>query len=124
LFKIDNAANERKAQQMLALLVAVTLLKNLKPLDTAVYVFDSDSVLCQTAVELFLLVSKLAAFWLLERSYAENVYITDTLKTLVTHKQNVVKQTNTALLVHLEIMYGTLCLADTDYLDPLTVYHY
>jgi len=83
MFKIDNATNEPEANEMLALFVAVTLLENLEPLDAAVYVFDAYSVARQTAVELFLLLRKLAALWLLERSYAECVYLADTLKTSV-----------------------------------------
>ena len=83
MLKIDNATNEPETNEMLALFVAVPLLENLEPLDAAVYVFYAYSVARQTAVELFLLLCKLAALWLLERSYAEHVYLANTLKASV-----------------------------------------
>ena len=56
---------------MLLLLVAITVLENFEALEAAVCVLNADSVLRQTAVERFLLISKLAALRLLERRYTE-----------------------------------------------------
>ena len=108
---------------MLFLFITITIFENFETFDTAVDVFDFDSVLGKTAVEGPLLRREVSSFWFLERRCAECVKVAYTLKTFVADKQNVVKYMYAALLVHFEIMHRTFCLAHAYYLAVLSVYY-
>ena len=107
---------------MLTLFVAVTKLKNFEALNTAVDVFNTDSVTSDLRIEPFLVLGKLAAFGLLVRRKRVRVVEFQALIAFISHRQNIFGEMGFAPPENLHVMDATLFFVNRDNFAALAVY--